>query len=449
MIINKEVDRLENSQVKLSVTVDREAAEKEYRTLLANYARNAQIDGFRRGKVPPLVLERKFGEGIRAEAGQKIIEESLKTIFQEIPEKPLPFAAPELQEDLQLSFDKDFSFSVVYDIFPTIEMGPYTGLTVEEPVVKVTEEDEKRELEILVDQNSFVVEKDSGAARGDTATVTYRELDPSGAEVPGSRKEDFVFVIGSGYNPYGFDDEIVGMKKGESRVIAKEYPEDHESRELAGAKKTLQVELTGLRERKRPEINDELAQDISDSYATLEDLKKDIRKKLEESAASRVRSLTIEALMTQVAERSTLTLPASMVAAELEQIWRRFASRFRMPEERVDMLLRSQGRTREDLYAEWKPGAEKSLKVRLLVEKMIEAEGIQVSDEELEAAIAEQARQSSMEPGELREYYEKNNILDMLRHDEAEKKLFDLVLGKNTLTRGRERNYVDVMGGNS
>ncbi len=448
MITNKEVSRLDNSQVKLSITIDKEAAEKEYRAMLAEYAKKAQIDGFRRGKVPPAVLERKFGEGIKAEAGQKLIEDSLKTVFEEIPEKPLPYSMPEIQEDFELSFDKDFSFSVIYDIFPTIELGPYTGLTVEEPVVKVTADDEKRELEALVEQNSFVVEKDGEAAKGDTATVNYGELDEGGAEIPGSRRQDFVFVIGSGYNLYGFDDDVVGMKKGETRRITKEYPADHESKDLAGTKKTLTVELTALKEKKRPEVNDELAQDISDKYKTLDDLKKDIRKRLEDTAVSRVRSLTIEALMEQVAEKSTVALPASMISAELDHMWHQFASQFRMKEDQVERLLQIQGRTKDALFAEWKPNAEKSLKVRLLIEKMIETEKIETTEEELDALVKEQAEGSSMKFEEVKEYYTKNNILDAVRHDAAEKKLFDLVLGKNTLKKGKKLNLVDVMGGN-
>lgn len=439
MIKSKEISHLDNSQVKLSITINKEDAEKEYRGILSEYAKKAQIDGFRKGKVPPAVLERKFGEGIRAEASQKLIEDSLKSIFEEIEEKPLPYSMPDLQDDFELAFDKDFSFTVTYDIFPKIELGPYTELTVEEPAVKITAEDEKRELDALVEQNSFVVEKDGAAAKEDTATVNYWELDEAGAEIPQTRSQDFVFAIGSGRNPYGFDDDIVGMKKGEQRRLKKERE---------GTEKTVVVELTGLKEKKRPEVNDELAQDISDKYKTLADLKKDIKKRLEETAGSRVRSLTVEALMDQVAEKSRVDLPVSMVGAELDHMWHQFVSQFRMKEENVAELLRIQGRTKEALFDEWKPNAEKSLKIRLLIEKMIETEKIEVADEELDAHLKEQAEGSSMAFEDIKEYYTRNDILDVVRHDVQEKKLFDLVLGKNTLKKGKKMNFVDAIGGN-
>ena len=198
MIKNKEITRLEHSRVKLSLTIDKESAEKEYADILADYAKKAQMPGFRKGKVPPSVLERKFGDSIKAEAVEKIIEESLKTVFEEIEEKPLSFEAPELQEEYKLSFDEDFSFAVAYDIYPTVDLGPYTGLTVEKPRVKITEDDEKRELDALVEQNSFIVEKEGVAEKDNRVTVDCWELDEAGGEVPNSRKPDMSLTVGGG-----------------------------------------------------------------------------------------------------------------------------------------------------------------------------------------------------------------------------------------------------------
>lgn len=448
VVANKEIQHLDKSQVKLSVTVRKDDAEKEYRKLLAEYSGKAQISGFRRGKVPAEVLERKFGEGIKVEAGQQIIEDSLKEIFSEIEEKPLPYSVPELQDDLEFSFDKDFCFSVTYDIYPKIEVGPYTGLTVEQPEVDVTEDDEKRELDALVEQNSFIVEKDGAAAKDDSATVNYWEVDDQGNEIPNTKRQDFTFVVGSGYNHYKFDDDVVGMKKGDKKTVKKDFPADFETKELAGTSKTLVIELAALKEKKRPELNDELAQDISDKYETLDDLKKDIRKRLEETAADRTRALTIEALMEQVAEKSSLELPESMVQAELDHSWHHFVSQFRMKPDQVEKLLQLQGRSRETLFQDWRPNAEKSLKVRLLIEKMIETEKIEASEDEIDSLLKTQGEGSSMKFDELKDYYKKNNLLDMVGHDVKEKKLFDAVLAKNTLTKGRKLNFMDAMQGN-
>ena len=246
---------------------------------------------------------------------------------------------------------------------------------------------------------------------------------------------------------YGLDEEIAGMEKGAQKEITKTYPEDYREKTLAGTTKKFVVELKILREKKRPEINDELAQDISDSYKTLDDLKKDIAKRLEESAASRVRALTVEALMDQVVEKSPIDLPESMVRAELNRLWRQFAQQFRLNEEHVEKLLAAQEKVKDDLFAEWRPKSERSIKMQICIRKMIEAEKIEVSDDELDAYFDEQSKSMSMSADEIEDYYTKNNLLDMARHDIREKKLFDMVFEKNTVKEGKEQSFTEIMGG--
>ncbi|MDR1626762.1 MAG: trigger factor [Spirochaetia bacterium] len=447
MIKNKEITHLEHSRVKLTLTIEKEAAAEEYSKLLSDYSKKIQLPGFRKGKVPVAVLERKYGDSLKAEVVQKIIEDSLKTVFQDIEEKPLPYMVPELQEDYKLGLDQDFCFTVAYDIFPTVELGPYTGLTVEKPSVKITGDDQKRELEVLVEQNSFIVEKDGAAEKDNTATLAYWELDEAGAEIPNTRKKDIPLVVGAGNDIYGLDLELDGMKKGETKTITKTFPEDHGNKDLAGKTKKIALELTGLREKKRPELNDELAQDISDSYNTLEDLKADIDKRLQDVAAARTRAMTVEALMNQVVQNSTMDLPESMVRAELERLWRQFAGRHRLREEELERVLASQGTPKDSLFEEWRPRAETSLKMQLCINKMIENEKIEVSDEAMDDFFREQIKGSSVSFDDMKDYYTKNNLIDTARHDAQEKKLFDQLLEQNTFTAGREMSFTDAVGG--
>jgi trigger factor len=451
VVHEKEIQHLdETSQVKLRVTVKKEDVKAEYDKLLKEYAKNAHIDGFRKGKVPPSVLERKFGESIRFEAGQNVMEAALTEVFAEIEEKPLATSIPKLEDgsDVKPEFDRDFQFTVTYDVYPKIQLGPYRGLEVEQPVVRITEEDEKRELEALVEQNSFIVEKDGEAAEGDIATVNYWEVNEEGEEVPQSRRSDYTFTIGKGQTIFDFDSDVIGMKKGEIRTFTKSFPSDYKIPELAGTTKRISVELLTLKEKKRPELNDELAQDISEKYKTLADLKQDIRKRLEETAQNRVRALTIERLMDKVLEQSSLVVPPSMLQAELEHTWQHFLERNRMDENIVLNILKAQGKSKEDLFQEWKPQAEKSLKVRLLIEEMMKKEQIEATEEEVDALIKEQAANVSMQPEELRAYYEKNGYLESIKHDIKEKKLFDAILADTKIVQGAEVKFVDIFQGN-
>ncbi|HUX52264.1 MAG TPA: trigger factor [Spirochaetia bacterium] len=446
MIKDKKVEAQEKSSVRLTVTVDKDSVRKEYDTLVTDYAKSVQLKGFRKGHVPVVVLERKFGESLKIEAAEKVLESSLKEVFDEIEERPLPYSTPRMENELDLEFDKDFTFVVSYDVYPKITIGAYKGLEIEAPQVIIGEEDEKRELEALQEQNSVVIDKDdSSIAKENVVTVNYVELDDKDAEVASTRREDFVFTVGSGYNIYKIDDDVIGMKKGDEKVFEKEFADDYEIESLRGTKKRIRVTVTAVKEKQLPAIDDDLAQDISDKYKTLDDLKKDIRRRLEESAESRIRQLKSDAVIEKISEASSVDLPESMIQAELESSWRNFVSQLRAQEQQVIAMLESQGRSQEQLFQEWRPAAEKSIKAQLLIHRMIEDEKIEATDEDAEAEVKRQAESGSMDSAELMDYYRKNQMLDMLKHDIQEKKLFDLLFEQNKVKNGDKVKFLDLM----
>ncbi|WP_455383285.1 trigger factor [Salinispira pacifica] len=446
MIKDKKVEPQEKSSVRLTVTVDKESAATEYGTLVSDYARSVQMKGFRRGHVPVNVLERKFGDELKMEAAEKILEKSLKEVFDEIEQKPLPYSTPRMENELDLDFDKDFTYTVSYDVYPEIQLGPYRELEIEAPQVTIGAEDEERELSALQEQNSVVMDKEGGSAeKEDILTVNYVELDGEGNEVPDTARQDFVFTVGSGYNTYKFDDDVIGMKVGDEKVIEKDFADDYEIETLRGQHKRIRVTVTAIKQKQLPAIDDELAQDISEKYETLDDLKKDIRKRLEESAESRIRQMKADAIMDKISEKSHIDLPESMVNAELASSWRNFVSQLRAQEEQVVAMLEAQGKSQEELFNEWRPSAEKSLVSQLLIHKMIEEEKIEAADEDVDAEIRRQAESGSMSFEDLKDYYEKNGMLDMLRHDIQERKLFDLLFEVNTVKKGKKVKFIDLM----
>ncbi len=450
MVSDKKVERLENSVAKLTVTVDQQSVRQEYDKLLDEYSKSAQIKGFRKGKVPREVMERKFGDGLKSETMQRVLEESLKQAIDQVDEKPLSFAQPELDGELDFELDKDFSYAVRYDVFPEITLGTYTDLEIEEPQVQIGKEDLERELKALQEQNSVVIDKEDGViARDNIVTIDYWEVDQDGNPLEGSKREDFVFTVGSGYNYYKIDDEVIGLKKDEQTVIEKSYPEDAEIEELRGTTRKIGVLVKAVKERQLPEIDDELAQDISDKYESLDDLKKDIKNRLEETVKSHVRQSKADALVEQIIENSQVTPPESMVAAELQSSWRNFVNRFGVPESQVVQLLQQQGRSPEDLFQEWRPEAEKALKGRLLINKIIEAEQIEVSDEDVDARLKQQAESSSMSFEEAREYYQKQGMLEYLRDSIKEERLFDKLFAQSKIKKGPKRKFLDVVGRNA
>ena len=452
MVTQKDVQKLEHASVKLTITVDGAEAQKKYDELLKKYAKTAHIKGFRKGKVPPKILEQKYGEGIKEEATIEILDEGLKEALEDVEQKPLPYAQPRLddEESLNLTLGEDFTFSVIYDVYPDIEVGEYKGLEIEVPDVKVLKKDEKRELENIQEQNSMVAEKQGGAVeKDDIVTIDYVEIDEEDNEKPDTSRSDFVFTVGTGYNIFKIDDDIIGMQKDEEKVIEKEFPEDFEHEEYAGKKVRLKVKVKTIKQKDVPALDDELAQDVSDKYETLDDLKKDVRSQLEETLKQKLRETKIEKLFDQIIENSKIDPPESMIQAELDNSWQRFIQQSRIGEEQVLQILQMQGKTKEDMMAEWRPNAERSLKFQLLVEKIRETEGIEATDEEAYEELKQQAEQAGQDYEEVKQQYEQNNLMDYVKTDVQNRKLFDFLLEQSKLKKGKKIDYLDFVQNNN
>ncbi|MCL2231178.1 MAG: trigger factor, partial [Treponema sp.] len=179
MAINKEIKRLEKSNIQMNITVPKEDVKERYNDMLKEYSKSLQIPGFRKGHVPKEVLERKFAEALKGEAMGRIMESTLQDVFKDesMPrnERPLPYSTPELQGEPQLDFEKDLEFSVVYDVLPEIKIGQWKGLKVEHPYAEVDKKDIDKELDEIRERNAIVMDKDDSAAakKGDVVTIDY------------------------------------------------------------------------------------------------------------------------------------------------------------------------------------------------------------------------------------------------------------------------------------
>jgi trigger factor len=450
MRVSSKEELLENSKVHLKVTVPKKEVKAEYDSLVVQFCSKVALKGFRRGKVPAEVMIRKFGDSIKSETTQNLIEKSLKEVFEKVEHKPLPYSLPSLAEGSKLEFDLDrpFSFEVTYDTYPRIELCEYRGLEIEEPIVTIGKEDIDRELSVIQEQNSIVMDKENATVdRGDTVTIDYVELNEESNEIEGTKREGFTFSVGSGYNLYKIDDDIVGMTKDEQKELQKEYPKDFEYSDLAGRTVKLRLKVTGVKEKKLPEIDDELAQDVSEKYKTLKDLRDDILKRLKEASQSRVREVKIKRLFEKIVANSKIPLPVSMVEQELNLRWNNFLRQFRSNENLVLQLLEKEGKTKDDLLEEWRPAVEQGLKTRLAEVRITEAENIEASDKEVDKRIAEEAERQGKDPEELREEYQKNSVLDLIKDGIQIRKLHDLLLESATVKKGEKVKFLDFMQG--
>ncbi len=445
MVVDKKLEILEKSSVKLTVTVEKKDVREAYDKIIDKYCKTMQIKGFRKGKVPRSVLEHKYEDSLKSESSVDIIENTLKEVFEEIDKKPLSFCTPELDGSPELTIDKDFTFTVTYDTFPDIEQGNYKDIELTAPYVSVLKNDVDREIGILQEQNSVITDKLDGIIEiGSVVAINFSEIDEEGKDIEDTKREDFVFTVGTWYNSYKIDDDLLEMKNGEEKIIEKEYPKDFNVPDLAGTKKKLRVKVISVKEKQLPKLDDELAQDISDKYETLTDMKDDVKKKLKESADAKIKENNINNIMDKIIETSKIDLPQSMIDQQVESSLQNIISQSQVSEEQFFNLMTAQGKTKEDFKNELQPGAERSLKSKLLIENISDKEKIEISENEIEEAIKKQAESGIMSVAETKDIIEKRNLMEYIKADLKHNKLLDFLLKNAIITKGEKLKYIDL-----
>jgi trigger factor len=444
MIDSKKIEKQEQSAVKLTVTVSAEGADKAYNDLLSKYGRQAQIPGFRKGKVPREIIIRKFGEGIKHEAAGDLIDAAMQEVLKDVENSPI--SQPVLDDLPPIELGKPYEFSVKYDVFPEIKMPVYKGVTIEEPQVKISKKNEDAELEAIRERNSVIVDKKDGkVSENAVVTMDYVEIGDDESVLENTRRNGFVFTLGKNPHPYGVEKEITGMKSGDRKVISKTYDDNTETA-FAGRTVKLEVSITAVKERELPALDDELAQDVSEDLKTLDDLKKKVRKDLEDRAGVRIRARKINALTDKLLEGIEVDLPESMIYSDLEHTWQDYVRQSGAPEDMLVKALEDAGRSKNHILGEWREDAKKSIKTRLMYGRIVEEEKIAATDDEVTAELAGRAEEFKMPSEELEKMFGGPQFREYLRNELAQKKLFDFLLEAASVKKGEKIDYNDLMG---
>ena len=444
--LTKEFTQLEKSAVKLTVTIEKKEVVDFYNSTVAKYVKNAQIPGFRKGHVPASVLERKYGDSLKADTLSELIDKSLGEIFDnETENRPLPYAQPVLESLPELDTSKELVYSVTYDVFPKVEVKNFSGITIKEPQVTVSDADLNDELKAMQERNAMVIDKKDGVvAKDDIVTINYSELDDEGKEIEGTTRQDFVFTVGTGENIYKIDDDIIGMKKDETKQITKKYAKNDPDEELAGKTKKISVTVTAIKLRDIPALDDDFAQDCDEKYKTLDDMKADIKRNMETAKNRKLREIKNNSLLEQLVEKNPFEIPASMLAAELDGRWNMMAQQFQTTPEQLEKMITASGQTKETMLKEWTGDSEKMLKSRIIVDALIREKNISVTPEEIEAQYAKIAEEGGMTVEEVKKHYEDPRAKEYIIDDVKENKLYDELYKQVKVSKGDKINFKDL-----
>lgn len=447
MKLTKKFENLEKSAVKLTVTVEKNEVASAYKQTLAKYVKNAQIPGFRKGHVPENVLVRKYGDALKADTISELIDKSLGDIYEtETENRPLPYAQPVMEQMPELDTEKDLTYTVTYDVFPKVSVKDFSGITIKEPQVTISDADLNDELKSMQERNAMVIDKKDGTvAKDNIVTIDYKELNEDGSVIAGSERQDFVFTVGTGENIYKIDDDIIGMKKSETKEIIKKYKKDDKNEELAGLTKKLSVTVKAVKIRDIPALDDDFAQDCNEKYKTLEDMKNDIKKNMEVAKNRKIKEIKNNSLLSQLVEKNPFEIPTSMLNAELQNRFNMMAQQFQTTPEQLEKMIASSGQSKETMLNEWTGDSEKMLKSRIIVDSLIREKNITVTPEEVEEQYKKIADEGGMTVEDVKKHYDADpRAKEYIVDDTKESKLYDEIFAQVKVSKGDKMTFKEL-----
>lgn len=386
---------------KLSITLPQEEVSKELDKAYKKLGREVNLKGFRRGKVPISVLKKNFKERVESEVGEKLVQ---ATYFDAVEKEKLdPVVHPEIREH-SFADDGTFVYVAEVDIKPVFELTDYKGIEVEKPVTTVTDEEVDAHIEGLRRQHAVLrtADDDYAIQNDDVAIVDFQGYHNEKA-MPEVHNENYSVDVGSGSLGKEFEEKLVGMKKGDKTLYEVDFPLEYPNPVLAGKKVEFKVDVNGIKQRIKPEIDDEFAKDINEEYQTLDDLKNGIAKKLREEKEKALEGDLDDRIIHKLIESNTFDIPERLVRFEIEEMIKQTESNL----ERSGMTLESAGISRDELAQRNREVAVKRVRGDFILKKVAEVEGIKLEDEDIERGYQRIASEYNMTVAEVKQFFQR------------------------------------------
>ena len=414
-----QVEKLENNMAKLTIEV---AAEEFVAATTKAYHKNKNqisVQGFRKGKAPQAIIEKLYGASIFYEdAANDLIPGAYEAAAKE---SGLDITSYPNIDVVQVEKGKPFIFTAEVALRPEVELGEYKGVEIEKVSAEVTEEDVAAEIKKVQEQNSREVTVDRPAKNGDTVMIDY-EGSVNGELFDGGSAEGYGLVLGSNSFISGFEDQLVGASAGSDVDVHVTFPEAYHAEDLAGKEALFKVKVHEVKAKEYPIVDDEFAQDVSD-FDTLDEYKEDLKKSLAEKKAQEAKAEKQQKVMDVVVGNAKMDIPEAMVRKSTDDMMNQYAQELGAQGLSMDVYFKYTGMTPQQLAEQLKPQALANIKNRLVLDAIVAAENIEITDEEIEAEIQRLAESWSMEADKVREYMD----VDLMRNDMSAQKALEMI----------------------
>lgn len=390
----KNTEKQEHSVVALTIEITKAEFEAAKDKAFKKTGKNITVPGFRKGKAPRKMIEKLYGEGVFFEEAFNIIyPNAMEMAVEKSGIKPVGRADVDLGDPAE---EGGLTIIAKVPVEPEVELGEYKGIEVEKETVKVLQADVKAELNRMAQRNARTETVERKAKKNDTVDIDFEGF-VDGVPFEGGKAEHHELTLGSGAFIPGFEDQLIGCKAGDEKDVVVTFPEEYHAKELAGKEATFKCKVHKVEETILPEIDDEFAKDVSDTCETLDDLKKEITERLKAERQEAADNAFEEKVLDAVIDGMKADIPAAMIDAQVDTIVQDFGYRLQMQGMGLEQYLKMTGTEMGAFRAMFKDQAERQVKTRLALQKVVELEGITVSDEELEEEYAKMAEQYKME----------------------------------------------------
>ncbi|MCL7748075.1 trigger factor [Halalkalibacter alkaliphilus] len=408
-------EKLEGNEGVLTVDVAAEKVDAALDQAFKKVVKKVNVPGFRKGKVPRSLFEKQYGvESLYQDALDILLPEAYAGAVAEAGIEPVD--RPEIDIET-MEKGATLVFTAKVTVKPEVELGEYKGLEVEEQDTTVTDEDVDAELKQLQErQAELVVVEDGAIENGDTAVFDFEGF-VDGEAFEGGQADNYSLEIGSGQFIPGFEEQLVGLKAGEEKDVEVTFPEEYHAENLAGKPATFKVKIHDIKRKELPALDDEFAKDANEEVETLEELKTQLKDKLQKDKDHQAEHAVRDTLVQKAADNATIDIPEAMVTTEVDRMLQEFEQRLQAQGMNLEMYFQFSGQDENAMREQFKTDAEKRVRVNLTLEAIAAAENLEATDEDVDKEIEKMAEMYQRSAEEIKNIFAAQGGLEGIKGD--------------------------------
>ena len=395
-----QVEKLEKNMAKLTIEVSAEELDKAMEKAYQKQKSRISLPGFRKGKAPRKMIESMYGKGV-------FMEDAVNSLVPQEYSKAIAdcdleiVSQPEINVT-QMEPGKALIFTADVAVKPEVTLGDYKGVEVPKSEIVVTDEEVDAEIRKEQEKNARTVAvEDRAAANGDITTIDFEGF-VDGVAFDGGKGSDYALTLGSGTFIPGFEDQLIGANTGDHVEVKVTFPEEYQAKELAGKEAVFQCDVKKIETKEVPELDDEFAKDVSE-FDTLAEYKENVKKELTEKKDAEAKTAKENAVIDKVIENAQMDIPEAMIDTQCRQMMDDFGRRMQSQGLSMEQYFQFTGQSMDKMMEDMKPQALKRIQTRLVLEKVVETENIEASEDEINEEISKMAEMYKMEADKVRE----------------------------------------------